>query len=217
MFAMNLKRYPDLSTAGRELAQGLSQYKGREKTIVLAIALAGVPVASEVARFLDQPLDLILIRRLLVGDEPGDHICATNVAGETILDDRIVLAAAPSTPQEIFLFEAISDLSRREQLCRRGRKPLSLADRTVIVVDCGIRTGSTMNAAARALNKTGAKSIIGAVPVASREGYGAVASWFAELICLQQPEQFVNAGFWYADFGRPSDDEVGELLTRQES
>jgi putative phosphoribosyl transferase len=214
---MNSKRYPDLSAAGRELAANLSQYKDREGTVVLAIALGGVPVANEVARFLNLPLDLILIRRLLVGDKPEDHICATNVAGETILDDRIALAATPSTPQETFLFEAIADFNRREHLCRRGRKPLSLADHTVLVVDCGIRTGSSMNAAARALRKTGAKSIVGAVPIASREGYAAVASSFDELICLQQPEQFVNAGFWYADFGRPGDDEVGELLTPQES
>jgi len=213
---MNSKRYQNLSTAGRELAPSLSHYQDRGETVVLAIALAGVPVAKEVARFLNQPLDLILIRRLLMGDKPGDHICAASVAGETILDDKIVLAATPSTPQETFLFEAIADLDRREQLCRRGRKPLSLNDRTVIVIDCGIRTGSTMNAAARAIRKTGAKSIIGGVPVASREGHAAVASWFDELICLQQPEQFINAGFWYADFGRPGDDEVGEFLMPQE-
>jgi putative phosphoribosyl transferase len=214
---MNPKRYPDLSTAGRELAPSLSHYKDCEETVVLAIALAGVPAAKEVARFLNQPLDLILIRRLLLGDKPGDHICATSVAGETILDDRIAVAAQPSTPQETFLVEAIAGLGRREQLCRRGRRPLNLIDRTVIVIDCGIRTGSTMNAAARALRKTGAKSIVGAVPVASREGQAAVTSGFDELICLQQPELFVNAGFWYADFGRPGDDEVGELLTPPET
>src|ERR1043166_4264292 len=189
---MNSKRYPDLSAAGRELASHLSHYQNRGETVVLAIALAGVPVAKEVATFLNQPLDLILIRRLLVSDKPGDQICATSVAGETILDDQVALAAKPSTPQETFLFEAIADLNRREQLCRRARKPLSLANQTVIVIDCGIRTGSTMNAAARALRKTGAKSIIGGVPVASREGYAAVASGFDELICLQQPGQFIN-------------------------
>ncbi|HEX3083223.1 MAG TPA: phosphoribosyltransferase family protein, partial [Pyrinomonadaceae bacterium] len=122
------------------------------------------------------------------------------------------LVATLSSPQESFLAEAIADFKRREQLCRRGRKPLSLTDQTVIVVDCGIRTGSTMNAAARALRKTDAKLITGAVPVTSREGYAAVAPLFDELIYLQQAAQFVNAGYWYADFRRPGDDEVGKLL-----
>jgi predicted phosphoribosyltransferase len=208
---INPNRYPDLRTAGLDLAPSLSQYKDREETIVLAIALGGVPVASEVAKFLNRPLDLILIRRLLIGDA-GSHICAANVAGETIFDDEIVMPKSPTTPQEIFLAEANAQLDRREQLCRRGRKPMSLSGRTLIVIDCGIRSGSTMNAAARALRKTEAKSLIGAVPVSSREGYASVAPLFDELICLQQPEQFVNAGYWYADFRRPGDDEVGDLL-----
>ena len=209
---MNPNRYQNLRAAGLSLTQSLSQYKDQADTVVLGIALAGVPLANEVAKFLDRPLDIILIRRLLIGDEPGAHICAVNVAGETIVDDEIKLVATPSSPQEIFLAEAIADFKRREQQCRRGRKPLRLTDQTVIVVDCGIRTGSTINAAARALRKTDAKLIIGVVPVASREGYAAVAPLFDEMICLQQPAQFVNAGFWYADFSRPDDDEVGKLL-----
>jgi len=209
---MNPNRYSNLSAAGLALTQSLSQYRDREDVIVLAVALAGVPVAHEVARYLKRPLDFILIRRLLIRDESGAHLCAVNVAGETILDDGINLVATPSSPQEIFLVEAIADFKRREQLCRRGRKPMKLMDRTVIVVDCGIRTGSTMNAAVRALRQTDAKLVIGAVPVASREGHAAVAPLFDELVCLQQPPQFVNAGYWYADFSRPGDDEVGKLL-----
>ena len=209
---MNPNRYSDLSAAGEELSQALLTYRDHEKVIVLGIALAGVPVALKVANALNLPLDLILIRRLLIGDEPGSHLCVVNVAGETILDDEIVMSSSPSTPQESFLADALEEFGRREQLCRRGRKPLGLGDQTVIVIDCGIRTGSTMKAAARALGKTDAKSIIGAVPVCSREGHAAVAPLFDQLICLQQPEQFVNAGFWYADFGRPSDEEVGDHI-----
>jgi len=210
--SMEPNRYPDLSTAGHELAQSLIAYKDRPDIVVLAIALAGVPIAYEVARFINCPLDLILIRRLLIGDEPGAHICAVNVAGKTILDDEVNLAATPSTPREIFLTDAIAELGRRQQLSRRGRTPMTLTDSTLIVVDCGMRTGSTMQAAARALRKTDAKTIIGAVPIASRESYAAVAPLFDELICLSQPENFVNAGYWYRDFRRPGDDEVGELL-----
>jgi len=209
---MEPKRYPDLSTGGRELAQSLIDYKDRQNIIVLGIALAGVPIAYEVARLINRPLDLILIRRLLIGDEANPHLCAVNVAGTTFIDDGITLSDSPATPLEIFLGDAIAELGRREQVCRRGRRPMTLTNNTVIVVDCGMRTGSTMQAAARALRKTDAKTIIGAIPIASRESYAAVAPLFDELICLSQPETFVNAGYWYRDFTRPGDDEVGELL-----
>jgi putative phosphoribosyl transferase len=210
---INPNRYADLRAGGRQLASALLSHKDRADAVVLGIALGGAPVAFEVANALEFPLDLMLIRRLLIGDD-GSHLCAVNVAGTTVLDEGIAMKENPKTPKEIFLGEALADFARREQLCRRGRDPLSLTDRHVFVIDCGIRTGSTMQAAARALRKTGAKSIIGAIPAASREGYAAVTPLFDELICLQQPEQFVNAGFWYADFGRPSDEEVGELLVR---
>jgi predicted phosphoribosyltransferase len=205
-------RFPNLSSGGRALAQAMITYQYTPDTIVLGVALGGVPVAREVAKFLRAPLDLILIRRLLIGNQNGSHVCAVNVAGAMVLDDGIVLTDTPSTPLEHFLSDAVADLQRREQLCRGGLAPFDLADRTLIVVDCGIRTGSTMKAAVRALRKTKAKRIIGAVPVSSREGYAEVAPLFDEFVCLMQPEQFVNAGYWYADFSRPGDDEVGNLL-----
>jgi len=204
--------FPNLSAAGRELAPGLSEYKNDPDAIVLGIALAGVPVAREVANFLHAPLDLILIRRLLVGDRVGSHICAVNVAGARILDDEIRLSDTPSTPLEHFLSEALEGLDQREQLCRRGRSPIDLTGRTVIVVDCGIRTGSTMRVAARAVRATQPKRMIGAVPVSSREGYETIAPLFDDLICLMQPEEFINAGRWYSDFSRRGDDEVGVLI-----
>jgi len=109
---MNPNRYSNLSAAGLALTESLSQYRDRADTVVLGIALAGVPVAYEVARSLKRPLDVILIRRLLIGDD-GANLCAVNVAGETILDDGINLVATPSSPQEIFLVEAIADFKRR--------------------------------------------------------------------------------------------------------
>ena len=204
--------FPNLSTAGRELSPGLADYENDPDTIVLGIALGGVPVAREVANFLNAPLDLILIRRLLVGDEVGSPICAVNVAGSTILHDEITLSETPSTPLEHFLADAITGLDQREQVCRRGRSPFVVTGQTVIVVDCGIRTGSTMRVAARAVRSARPKRMIGAVPVSSREGYQTIAPFFDDLICLMQPEEFINAGRWYSDFSRPEDDEVGELL-----
>jgi len=204
--------FPNLITAGRELAPHLAEYKNDRDTIVLGIALGGVPVAREVATFLNAPLDLILIRRLLVGDEVGSHICAVNVAGSTILDDEITLSETPSTPLEYFLSEAIAGLDQRERVCRRGRSPIVVSGRTVVVVDCGIRTGSTMRVAARAVRSAKPKRMVGAVPVSSREGYQTIAPLFDDLICMMQPEEFINAGRWYSDFRRSEDDEVGDLL-----
>ena len=204
--------FPNLSAAGRELAPRLSEYENDPDAIVLGVALAGVPVAREVASFLHAPLDLILIRRLLVGDEIGAHICAVNVAGSTFFDDEIALAETPSTPLDHFLSKAIEGLGQRERLCRRGRSPVDLTDRTVIIVDCGIRTGSTMRVAARAVRSTNPKRMIGAIPVSSREGYQIIAPLFDDLIFLVQPEEFINAGRWYSDFRRAEDAEVGQLL-----
>lgn len=204
--------FPNLSAAGRELSPQLAKYQSDPNAIVLAIALGGVPVAYEVANFLNAPLDLILIQRLLIGDEDGLHICATSVAGAMILDDEINLSARPSTPLEHFFAEAIGRLEAREKTCRRGRPPLALKGKNIILVDCGIRTASTMKVAIGALRKVEPKQIIGAVPIASREGHATIANLCEDLICLAQPEKFVNAGFWYRDFRRPGDDEVGELL-----
>ena len=208
----NSLAFPNLSSAGRKLAPELAAYQNVPDTVVLGIASGGVPVAREVANFLDAPLDLILIRRLLIGDDAGSHICAVNVGGPTIIDDEITFVENPSTPLEHFLSEAIAGLDERERVCRRGRSPLDLTGRTVIVVDCGIRTGSTMRVAARAVRRVKPKRMIGAIPVSSREGYQTVAPLFDDLICLMQPEQFVNAGYWYSDFTRPGDDRVGDLL-----
>jgi len=134
------------------------------------------------------------------------------VAGSTILDEGIELTPNPSTPREYFLHDAVTELDQRALTCRQQRPPLSLADRNVLLVDCGIRTGSTMKAAVRTLRRLNPKRIIAAVPVSSREGFRAIAPLSDELICLAQPEQFINAGYWYRDFRRPGDDEVGELL-----
>ena len=140
------------------------------------------------------------------------HICAVNVAGATILDDEITMTETPSMPLEHFLSEAIAGLGQREQVCRRGRAPLVITGRTVIVVDCGIRTGSTMRVAARAVRRANPQRMVGAVPVSSREGYQTIAPLFDDLICLLQPEEFINAGRWYSDFSRPEDEDVGDLL-----
>lgn len=207
------RRFADLRSGGRELALRLDTYRGRDDVVVLGIVLGGVPVAHEVATHLGMPLDLVIIRRLLAPDGPGSQVCAVNVAGALVLDEELpTRPAAPVTPLDYFLADAIAELGRREQLCRNGRPPIELDGKTVILVDCGIRSGLTMEAAIKALRTKQPARIIAAVPVASYEGRTAVEALPDELICLAQPEPFGHVGVWYADFSRPGDDGVGGLL-----
>lgn len=206
-------RFPSLRSAGRDLALKLEKHREVDDVVVLAIALGGVPVAHEVAKYLSVPLDLVIIRRLLAPQGPGSQTCAVSIAGSMVIDEELLpRPAVPSTPLDHFVADAIAELSRREQTCRGGRPPINLAGGTVILVDCGIRTGLTMRAAIGALRTKEPAQIIAAVPVASHEARDAVAALADELIFLSQPEPFGHVGLWYADFSRPGDDRVGELL-----
>jgi putative phosphoribosyl transferase len=203
--------FPDLRSAGRALTPCVENYRDPD-AIVLGVALGGVPVAQEVASSLQAPLDLIIIRRLLAPQGPGSQICAVNVAGQTVVDEQLKPRSAPQSPLEHFIVDALAELENRAQICRRGQPPVSIADRTVIVVDCGIRTGLTIKAAIDAVRNLNPKRIIGATPVASPEGYAAIVNLFDEVVCLAQPEKFGNVGLWYRDFRRPGDEQLGALL-----
>ena len=206
--------FPDLRTAGRELATRLEAYRQRDGLIVIAIVLGGVPVAHEVANHLGAPLEVLIIRRLLAPQGSGSQICAVNVAGSLVIDDDLARRSiVPSTPFDYFMADALAELARREQICRRGRPPISLAGKTVILVDCGIRTGSTMQAAIESLPRGGPARIVAAAPVASVGGYAATVNMADELICLAQPRPFGHVGLWYKDFSRPGDEGVGELVS----
>jgi predicted phosphoribosyltransferase len=205
--------FADLRTAGRELAARLAAYRQSDGLIVIAIVLGGVPVAHEVANHLNAPLDLLIIRRLLAPEGPGSQICAVNVAGSLIFDDDLARRSiAPSTPLDYFMADALAELARREQICRHGRAAVSLGGKTVLLVDCGVRTGSTMRAAIAAVRTQGPARIIAAAPAASVGGYDVVASMADEVVCLVRPRQFGHVGLWYKDFSRPDDFGVGELI-----
>src|ERR1051325_6153828 len=145
------RRFPDMRGAGRDLALRLDAYRESEP-IILAIALGGVLVALEVAKRLGMPLDVVLIRRLLLPQGQGAPVCAVNVAGTLVLDEALPpLPAVPGSPFDYFLTDALDGLSRRERTCRGGRPPQGLAGKTILMVDNGIRTGGTMRVAIRAL------------------------------------------------------------------
>jgi putative phosphoribosyl transferase len=205
--------FPDLRSAGRELATRLETFRQSDRLIVVAIVLGGVPVAHEVANHLNAPLDLLIIRRLFAPQGPGSQICAVSVGGSLVIDDDLARrSVSPSTPVDYFMADALAELARREQICRPGRPPIDLAGKKVLLVDCGIRTGSTMQAAIEALRTKGPARIVAAVPVASVGGHATVANMADELVSLVHPRQFGNVGLWYRDFSRPGDDGVGELL-----
>jgi putative phosphoribosyl transferase len=207
-----VKPFANLASAGRELALKLEPHRRGEKVFVLAIVLGGVPVAHEVATYLRAPLDLVIIRRLMAPQGPGSQICAVSIGGSMIIDEELVPPETPSTPLHHFINDAIVELKRREQNCRQGRPSIDLSGKTVLLVDCGIRSGSTMLAAIAALRTVEPARIIAAVPVASLGGHAAVVSQADELVCLATPRPFGHVGLWYKDFTRPADDRIGEFV-----
>jgi putative phosphoribosyl transferase len=213
MAGPNKMRFSDLRSAGSELALQLMDYSGRDDVVVLGIVLGGVPVAHEVARSLGAPLDLVVIRRLLAPPRPSLPTCAVNLAGTEVIDKALPpRAKAPTAGLDYFIEDALKGLDLRAQLCRGERAPLALTSKKIVLVDCGLNTGGTMQVTIDALRTQRPEKIIAAAPVASRVGFEAVAALADELICLAQHEPFGHVGLWYADFSRPGDEGVAELL-----
>ena len=205
--------FPNLRIAGAELAATLTSVGNNDDVVVLGILSAGVPVAVEVAKHLEAPLDLVIIRRLLAPRGPGSQAAAVNVAGTLYVDEEIgPRPTTPQTPFDYFREDALNALARRTALCRGERPPIKLTGKAVMLVDCGIRTSLTMQAAISALRTLSPASITAAVPVTSQDGRRVTEGLADEFIFLAAPEPFGNAGVWYRDFSRPADDLISELL-----
>jgi putative phosphoribosyl transferase len=205
--------FPNLSSAGAELAATLPSMGSNDEVMVLGIVSAGVPVAVEVAKLFGETLDLVTIRRLLAPRGPGSQAVAVDVAGNLVVDDEIgPRPPEPQTPYEYFVVDALDGLARRAQVCRGERPAANLTGKTVLLVDCGIRTGLTMDAAICAVRTLNPARIIAAVPVTSHDGRRVVEPLVDQLIYLAAPEPFGNAGIWYRDFRRPADDSISQLL-----
>jgi predicted phosphoribosyltransferase len=207
------RAFPDRRAAGRELAERLRKYAGRDDVLVLALPRGGVPVAYEVAEALAAPLDLFLVRKL---GTPGHRELAMGAiasGGVRVLNDDVVRWYA-ITPRAI---EAVAqeeqrELERREHEYREGRPAQSAKGRTVILIDDGLATGSTMKAAVQAIKSQDPARVIVAVPVGARETCAELASIAAEVVCARTPEPFAAVGQWYVDFDQTDDDEVKQLL-----
>jgi putative phosphoribosyl transferase len=208
----------DRYEAGRILAARLKQFANRRDLVVLALPRGGVPVGYEVAKALNVPLDVFIVRKL---GAPGQEELAMGAiaSGGVLLLNRNVVEAL-SIPEDVINATAAREqreLERREREYRDGRPPVDVQEKTVIVVDDGLATGSSMRAAVEALKKKGAARIVAAVPVASPATCAEFESVADEVICAVTPEPFWAVGQWYRDFSQTSDEEVRDLLRRATS
>jgi predicted phosphoribosyltransferase len=208
-------RFRNRSEAGRLLAEKLAAYANRPDVIVLALPRGGVPVAYEVARALEAPLDVFLVRKLGVPGHEEFAFGAIATGGVRVLNEDVVRALGiPPDMIEAIAAHEQQELERRERLYRGDRPAPDVRGRTVIVVDDGLATGATMLAAVKALRSRGAGRIVVAVPIASPETCDQLAEKVDDIVCAVTPEPFYGVGLWYEDFSQTTDDEVRELLTR---
>lgn len=206
-------RFADLRSAGRLLAAELRTYRRAPETIVLGIARGGVPAAVEIAADLALPLDLVLLRAMLQRRDWSDPARAVNVAGTLILDDALAQRDSTSrAAEDVFVADALVALARRESCCRGGRAPLLLVDKTVLLIDNAIRSGSTIRGTMRALREMNPGRVVVAVPVSSAEGLSIAKALADEVVCLATPEPFGNGAMWYERFDVPRDEEIESLL-----
>jgi predicted phosphoribosyltransferase len=206
-------KYLDRHHAGMVLAKLLKEYNRQKDTIVLALPRGGVPVAYEIATKLCLSLDVFIVRKLGVPGHEELAMGALASGGTVVFNDEIInyLQIQKSSIDRIIQSEQ-EELTRRDHLYR-GNKPFpDLAGKTIILVDDGIATGSTMKAAIMALQLKQPKEIIVAVPVAARSTCDEMAGLVKTLICPLQPVDFHAVGLWYDNFSQTSDEEVIELL-----
>ena len=207
--------FPDRRAAGRLLATKLARYANRPDVVVLALPRGGVPVAYEVARALNAPLDVFVVRKLGVPGHGELAMGAVATGGVRVLNAEIVRALRiPDHVIEAVAAREQEELRRRERAYRGDRPPLDVRGRTVILVDDGLATGASMQAAIEALRQQQPARIVVAVPTAAPETCDALRARVDDVVCAVTPEPFYAVGLWYEDFSQTTDDEVRELLGR---
>ena len=207
--------FHDRTEAGRELAAKLAAYAGRPDVLVLGLPRGGVPVAYEVALALDAPLDVFLVRKLGLPGHEELAMGAIASGGVRVLNEDLVRRLRiPDHVIDAVAAEEKEELERRERLYRDDRPPPEVRDRTVILVDDGLATGSSMRAAVAALRQQGPAHIIVAVPIGAPDTCAEFRAETDETVCAVTPEPFYAVGLWYEDFSPTSDAEVHDLLER---
>jgi putative phosphoribosyl transferase len=212
------KPFRNRTEAGQQLAQLLGAYANRPDVLVLGLPRGGVPVAYEVAKVLHAPLDICLVRKLGVPGQPELAMGALATNDVMVLNTEIVqsLNISSAAIQEVAAAEQ-QELQRREQAYRGDgastyRPALEIGDRTVIVVDDGIATGSTLRAAIAVLKQQNPAQLVVAVPVAPPSTCVALQQEVDEVVCCVMPDSLQSISLWYKDFSQTSDEEVRSLL-----
>ena len=205
--------FANRTEAGQKLALRLKQYANRDDVIVLGAPRGGVPIAFKIATDLRAPLDVFMLRKLGVPGREEFAFGAIASGGVRILNRETVegLGITRETIERVTAAEE-QELERRERAYRGGRPPLNLIGRTVILVDDGIATGASMEAAIRALRQMNPVRIVIAVPVAPADTCGRIRSEVDDFVCLEMPKPFFGVGQFYDDFSQVSDEEVKDLL-----
>lgn len=210
-----MRRFRNRSEAGLFLAARLSEYAERTDVVVLALPKGGVPVAAEVASALGAPLDVLVVRKIGVPWNPEFALGAIASGDMMVLDERTLdeLGLTRADVEPVIQAER-RELTRRESLYRSARPFPVLEGHIVILVDDGLATGATMQAAVAALRTRRPAQVVVAVPVASRSACAALAPIVDRVVCVETPEPFLGVGVWYDDFSQTTDQEVLTLLAR---
>lgn len=208
-------RFHDRAEAGRLLAAKLSEYANRPDVLVLALPRGGVPVGFEVAKALNAPLDVFLVRKLGVPGHEELAMGAIASGGTLVLNDDVVLTLRiPQQLMDVVAQREQQELERRERAYRDDRPQPDVQGKTIILVDDGLATGSTMRAAIRALRQREPAKIVVAVPAASPDTCDAFRDEVDDIVCALTPEPFYAVGLWYEDFSQTTDEEVRDLMER---
>jgi putative phosphoribosyl transferase len=210
--------FRDRSEAGKYLATKLTSYKNRPNVLVLALPRGGVPVAYEVAQALHAPMDIFLVRKLGVPGHEELAMGAIASGGVRVLNDEVIdYLRIPARVIDSIGATELEELKRREIAYRGNRPEPNVKGKTVILIDDGLATGSTIRAAAQALRQQEPGRIVVAVPVSAPQTCDEYRIGVDEIICALTPEPFLGVGQWYLDFSQTTDDEVRDLLKRAQS
>src|SRR6266545_3764783 len=208
-----MTRYTDRHHAGRVLADALaSRYAGPDLAI-LALPRGGVPVGFEVAMRLGAPLDVFVVRKLGMPGQEELAIGAVASGGVRVLNESLVAELRiPAAVIDSVAAIELRELARRERAYRAGRPPLDVSNRTAILVDDGLATGTTMRAAVAGLRKRAPRRVVVGVPIAAPSTCEELAPEVDDIVCAVTPEPFLAVGQWYEDFSQTTDEEVRALL-----
>jgi len=210
--------FPSRAVAGQVLAGALRAYAGRTDTVILALPRGGAPVAYEIARALRLPWDVFVVRKLGVPGYEELAMGAIASGGVRVMNEDVLSQLRlPSTAVDRAVSRATDQIEEREQAYRGNRPPLDVRGSTVILVDDGLATGATMQAAVKALRAQGAAGLVVAVPVAAPEVCEALRAQVDAIVCAATPDPFDAVSLWYDDFSQTTDEEVRTLLSDPEA